>query len=352
MADEPNPRMDRLLREYAEQRRKRVGFPLHPTTRQILQGEVGRAFRKYRPTPIWTRWRNYLPQISFAGGLGAIFLIAVLSMRNPPREQTPAAASAPPQGASTVDALTLTDATRKEESAVAKDLTETRSEPEEPVQLRADSERVQLSRTAAPAVEAPSSRSFQSLPAEEDAAAQSAAKPRTTENLGRANEMTNLGAALRLRFVELPDRSRREARPQILTSFQVEQSGEDLRFLDRDGSVYTGQLFPPADDTSQVDRSVPASVPALTPFTQDTAVYSFQAQGTNRTLAKSVLLQGRYLERTNGGPAPERTFSFSADQPQTNNALTNLPRLRRAIIGRATVAETNHFSITAVSAEP
>jgi hypothetical protein len=39
MPDEPNKKMDEMLRSYAEERRKAPETPLHQATRNMLQGE-------------------------------------------------------------------------------------------------------------------------------------------------------------------------------------------------------------------------------------------------------------------------------------------------------------------------
>jgi len=44
MPDEPNKKMDEMLRAYADERRKEPDLQLHPATRNLLQGEVTRAF--------------------------------------------------------------------------------------------------------------------------------------------------------------------------------------------------------------------------------------------------------------------------------------------------------------------
>lgn len=91
MPDNPNKKMDEMLRNYAEERRKSADFRLHPATRQILQGEVSRTFSgQSAPRAKWERLRAFWPQIAFAGGLCLVFGIAVLSLRQPATSEGPA----------------------------------------------------------------------------------------------------------------------------------------------------------------------------------------------------------------------------------------------------------------------
>ena len=86
MPDEPNKKMDEMLRSYAQERRKAPDVPLHPATRNLLQAEVKRVFGSSQPaTPWWRNLRAFWPQLTFAGGLCLIFGIAVLSLRQPSR---------------------------------------------------------------------------------------------------------------------------------------------------------------------------------------------------------------------------------------------------------------------------
>ena len=89
MPDDPQQKMDDLLRRYAEERRKAAEVTLHPATRQMLKGEVSRVFGTASAKSGWfSRLRAFWPQIAFAGGLCLVFGIAVLSLRQPGRSNT------------------------------------------------------------------------------------------------------------------------------------------------------------------------------------------------------------------------------------------------------------------------
>src|SRR5579859_1229700 len=44
MASDPQPPIEKLLRDYAERRRAQDPLPLHPATRRMLQAEVQRRY--------------------------------------------------------------------------------------------------------------------------------------------------------------------------------------------------------------------------------------------------------------------------------------------------------------------
>src|SRR5687768_17018352 len=92
MPDEPNKKVDEMLRAYAQERRKGPEVQLHPATRNLLQGEVRRVFGvsgTAEPKPWWKRLRAFWPQLTFAGSMCLILSIAILSLREEPRSESP-----------------------------------------------------------------------------------------------------------------------------------------------------------------------------------------------------------------------------------------------------------------------
>src|SRR6188508_2367227 len=86
MPDDPNKKMDELLKAYAQERRKAPEPNLHPATRKMLQGEVSRVLGSANPQRSWFyRFRSFWPQIAFGTSLCLILGIAVFSLRQPPR---------------------------------------------------------------------------------------------------------------------------------------------------------------------------------------------------------------------------------------------------------------------------
>ncbi len=84
-SDEPNSKMDELLRAYAKKRREQGEAPgeIHPATRRLLQDEVRRTFGAGKNSAAagaerWRRWR--WPMIATGGGAVAMLLaFAVLN---------------------------------------------------------------------------------------------------------------------------------------------------------------------------------------------------------------------------------------------------------------------------------
>jgi len=422
MPDEPNKKIDETLRAYAQERRKAADISLHPATRNLLQGEVRRVFGAAEPQPWWKRLRAFWPQLTFAGSMCLILGIAILSLRQPPKNESSASTTT---AEAEVELIKQANKSGVQEKAVESKLKERIDDrdalgaaeplkvspnpgpaPEKNVETLRGMERApnpsagtaiappQLPSVApqesfrgrgeelqtpervltdsasasAPAV-APELRLQKKLEAPakaeetKDSVATDLKQPsannkrslrstagRSTsvglrlENVSLAADMTNLGAARRLNFVQVSNVNSRGAAATgtnaVLTSFQVEQLGNNVKFLDRDGSIYVGELeatnsaaaLAVADDATKLDTS---------------AAYYFRVQGTNRTLGKDVVLIGEYFEQTNQAPSSLDTFAItptSAARPKVQP--------RHLIIGNATVGATNQVPVRAVANEP
>jgi hypothetical protein len=93
----------------------------------------------------------------------------------------------------------------------------------------------------------------------------------------------------------------------VLVSFRVEQTGNALRVVDADGSVYTGavQVAQQASTTRAIpSKSAPTLAQAArTPAPTQTAQnYSFRVAGTNRNLKQNVIFSGNFVPLTNNSP--------------------------------------------------
>ena len=92
----------------------------------------------------------------------------------------------------------------------------------------------------------------------------------------------------------------------VLSSFRVEQSGNNLKVVDGDGSVYTGSIQiarqePPADHTFAAAKNglvsaARAAKPSAAPAPQS---YFFRVAGTNRNLNENVIFSGNFVPFTN-----------------------------------------------------
>ena len=416
MPDEPNKKMDEMLRAYAEERRKAANLELHPATRNVLQGEVTRVFGR-APTPRWwKRLRAFWPQLAFGGSLCLILGIAVLSLRQPPpteqknavessvglsdseasksvekkadqietltsqgvpaisteTDRPPIDAVAPPENRGLEPERTLTESrernftrtVRPQESAGASPRSALRRTESAPAVGReatlADippAERETLSKAESEVTQAKPIESSRRSTAADDSLASgppanklavSAPAPVAAlpgPAISRAVELTNLGAARRLNFVQLSATNSRAgaavpAATPVLAAFQVEQFGTNVRFLDRDGSVYVGALEPAAAFAT-LERKDGSSQNA------GPANYSFRVQGTNLSLGTDLLFTGQYFEPTNSAPTSLDTFAIA---PRAAPRPTN--QARHLIIGNATIGATNQVPVRAVSSGP
>jgi hypothetical protein len=79
MAAEPEEKIEKLLHDYSRKRREDAGAPLemHPATRRMLQGEVGRHFKDAHASarPWWKKLLLFGPK--YAGALGMFAVLAL-----------------------------------------------------------------------------------------------------------------------------------------------------------------------------------------------------------------------------------------------------------------------------------
>ena len=111
----------------------------------------------------------------------------------------------------------------------------------------------------------------------------------------------------------------------MLVSFQLEQSGQAVRIVDKDGSVYAGSLLaadladrlapteaakpatagaPDALQRRLAPGAAPASPPPASSFQQTASSFCFfRVAGTNRTLNQKVVFSGKLFGVTNAAAA-------------------------------------------------
>jgi hypothetical protein len=166
----------------------------------------------------------------------------------------------------------------------------------------------------------------------------------------------------------------------VLASFRVEQSGQQLRVIDKDGSVYTGYLqaadaMPgqsPAGKAAQssskalqeAERKSAQAAPTTGQAGQKTASYFFRVTGTNLSLNQQVVFTGNLLPATNAAtaaPSTNRSRRSSGGLPPTRaggspspapapDAL--LPLRTSRISGIAVLPNGQVLEINAVPAKP
>ena len=149
----------------------------------------------------------------------------------------------------------------------------------------------------------------------------------------------------------------------MLASFQVQQSGEELRIVDADGSVYSGTLrlaaptrrAPTAKpEASAAPRASRASQALLADKTVDRLdsdrlgpqTYTFRVAGTNLSLSKKVVFTGSLLAtnlNTVGGLGGGQNAPAQLGVPSLLNT---------RITGKVVVGTSKPVEINALPASP
>jgi hypothetical protein len=413
---EPERPIEKALRDYAEQRRRKPGasLELHPATRRLLQGEVARRYGKApeRPTrPAWLAalWPRAVWSLATVAIVTILAVVLIPSASHRSKEKTelaqlekPAsaiAAATPPAAAPAP--LTLADA-----EPAAKD-SPGRSPAQMPPSGRA-LDKAEFDRAAAANTLAASetARHYEAGAATASTLREETAKAKVTSGapvggklafapsanrdsksagaaasagaladasgVSAANEVAAFADGVQdrstagtvpitQRFIQVPGASPNQlvadklapANP-VLTSFQIQQKGNDITIMDADGSVYLGQtdtgaingrqglvageaLNQPAAE--QLKKRVDGALPAG-------QNYSFRVSGTNRTLNVRVVFSGTMIQATN---AVSSARSRLTSRASAGGAATP-PELR--IFGKAVVGDQPEIEINALPTGP
>ena len=344
MSEKPNnPKPDPIepwLEAYAEKRRQELDEPieLDEATRTLLQGEVSRVYpQKNGVSEVaaeggWSAWWTW----TLAGALGAVAIVASLDLGNSHPESTTdlAAASVDDEEPeeSRADAAASMEADQAGFSA--------------PLEAKAQGQSMNLR--------------AETIPSPPQPEAASPVVPRPPVALGEASMRTAPGGAftaqvrqvnptfyknlaeLRQNFQQRPDeaadrKQNRNLPTAVLANFQIERQGQEVRILDQDGSVYTGQVIneesyaardsasagggvasgaPPAPNASIALNAVPAkglnqlnqpgqsakALAAALPVGQ----FYFRARGTNNTLRQVVVIEATLDHQLTGQAWPQK----------------------------------------------
>lgn len=244
----PNSNMEDLLKASARKRRAEFGAdPTMPNpTRVRLHDEIARLNRVGLSRPGTSWLSSFWPQLSAIGAVAAVLLTAAVLW--PEHE----------------------DASRQEKRYAVM----TPAPPEG------------LSRPA----EVAAARSDQSVAVP---AAPAAAAPLATERFAGAD----IAASVQQQATQ-PARGqamRNNSTPQavkILSNFQVEQEGNEIRLVDADGSTYSGRFEIPAAAGARRMAAAKAKAAAAEPAGNERF---FRASGFNATLQKRVVFEGNYI---------------------------------------------------------
>jgi hypothetical protein len=326
MTDKPDNQMERWLEEYARRRQGELGVPLdmHEATRTMLQNEVSRKYgqpAQKAPEPSGIPWLGW----AFGGAaIGAVALIISINPGQPAASKPLEVAKADPKpetGNVVRDEGEQQDGGRfkmaeakqaKENSGLA------RSNP------RGPESGATTSGHRAPG--SPGIANVQALPGVAPTGPAGFAIP--GRNVGRP-KVVQLPAAyyngmrdLRQEFsqTEVIAAARKNTLPKpVLVTFQIERNGNQIRVVDKDGSIYEGTVineeeFAAAADaegkTESTDKlnetaglagAAPPSAPAITiqkvkviPIRVPRGQFYFRVSGTNKTLRKRVVIEATF----------------------------------------------------------
>ena len=350
MPNEPEQNNDQALRAYAEQRRAQAAAPgeLHPVNRRMLQAEVARVHdgRKTRAAQrlnwfagLWPRLAT-VSVIVIAGVFAFQFVrddaapegtVAQMVTAEPEPSARVADRPAAAGESATPAPVTLHAVAAADEVRVPaqRDRQNIVSEPQM-LGRSVDARRSVVTRgtgdstdALAAAPPAPGGLAYAGAPAPATAAKPAAGPVATTAaapaQFFKQKADASAGAAVnetRARFVRAevalgvaPESKASAMTTPVLDRFAIEQSGRELRFLDADGSVYTGAVeFAIAETNAgeDVTRGKKLEIaPALSQARQQTRSYAvvatnslattqwtFNAYGINRTLQQPVVVNG------------------------------------------------------------
>lgn len=436
---DPERPIEKLLRASARQRRDEAGAPfeLHPATRRWLQGEVARRFgRPQRARGRFTRSdRWFWPKLAW--GLGAATVLAMVmallvpslhhrpaetllaenkqALESPPARRPAAPAPEPaipvvagaPAGAkskaATDEEIRYSQADKdaaagtllaqreqsKTESAVRAPVGGSMVRTTPPAGIAGEQKRLVAENSPSkvnPSAAAPTSAAEPpavppAIPIPPVTNYLAFKKPfAQTAGLGTGRSAVQRFARVRL-DTETQDARRKQASPgaSVLVWFQLEQSGQEVRIVDKDGSVYTGSLLAadladhvaPSDGAKPAtagvqrvaaaqDKIVPATTPAKPPlssnFQQAALEYgSFRVIGTNLTLKQRVVFSGKLFGVANAPAAARLTNAWSGAGANRSGAASPAPGQAKAaplfpsrIVGQVIVGRSQAVQINAV----
>ena len=362
MSEKPNnPKPDPIepwLEAYAEKRRQELDKPieLDEATRTLLQGEVNRVYPQKNGVSEavaeggWSAWWTW----TLAGAVGAVAIVVSLDLGNSRPESTTDMAAASVDEEEPEEARAEAADALEAEQAGFSALPEAKAQ-EQNMNLRAatvtaSAQSEAISPVVPRPIVAPGEASMRAAPGGAFTAVVRQVNPTFYKNL----------AQLRQNFQQRPDeaadrKQKRNLPTAVLANFQIERQGQEVRILDQDGSVYTGQVIneesyaagdsasagggvasgaPPAPNASIALNAVPAkglnqlnqpgqsakALAAALPVGQ----FYFRARGTNKTLRQVVVIEATLDHQLTGQTWPHKRAA-TADVRMQADPNTGLP---------------------------
>jgi hypothetical protein len=155
----------------------------------------------------------------------------------------------------------------------------------------------------------------------------------------------------------------------VLVSFKMEQQGDELRIIDRDGSVYAGYLQNSAANSAV--RGIPASdagplangrllfksapQPQALGNNPATGRYFFRVSGTNKSLNQKVVFSGNLAPVIDSSMSDRGTNVSAQPVGHLTGSLGQAGQawlLNSRVTGRALINDRQQIEINAVPAKP
>jgi hypothetical protein len=391
MSSEPNHKIDGLLKRFVQKRREeaRADFELHPATRKLLQGEVARTFQG-EATESKPRILNMLwPRLVLAGAFTAVLVFTVTILNTPQKsrrgfqladnkEEKALAAPAAAQSEMREENLARLDASA-DKKGYFKSATPAPAEVPVPEQLSAKDEVATVSGVELAAgklgkqIETESAREpgqTGQLNTLTDSFGRSQAvgtsvekSSLVTNGMGEkqisavtrgagsvpASAAVNFDdgslAQNRWRFVQQDLRAKYRqnylspVQPAILQSFEVVQTGNKIQLVDRDGSVYEGEILGAEQD--KLKENVQNK-------NEQASEFNFRVIGTNQRLNQFVTFTGNYAVMDaniflGGKVSAKKLDSLQNDESKRKSGAVGYGFIN----GKVSIGGTNEFEIQA-----
>ena len=391
MSEEPNSKMEELLRAYAKKRREQADPPLqlHPATRKFLQDEVKRTLVA-APPPARRSWRTMRWPLAAMGAGFAALLVMFAMINAQMRGLMPATAPANRDVTQTKSVHSApasvaegTASPAPNVSLADKSVAEYKKSPAAPpgappatvagpLAAAAPTPPAQASDTpqldavapgqpsslggtygASRALGAPAGTA---APVAADASAPTfaaEAMKRETAQPAPASEGAGVSAG---EFVQLHDGVKEQAKESplsnVLSDFHVRRSGQNVSIVDADGSVYVGHVvndISPRRGRGGTGSIASAGAAETRKDTKEDANWRFTVTGTNMQLQQKVIFTGSVQAMTAPGAA-RSSFARNRSALPAQNAPVAAPvesPLNSRITGKVQVGGGKEFEIEA-----
>ena len=375
MPPEPNPKIESLLKEWAQKRRAQTGeFELHPASRNLLQGEVARVHRvrelAERSQPLW---RNLWLRLALGGGLAVGIAAAVLWHGNNPARMELAQNKAASRPLAAPQHQTIGQSDRKLATASGRIESAAKQLPARPATL-SDS-----LNTTEPAPTAPMNAPVAAASPPPTAAAPQSVAKETEELHAETRSFGALQGASQSKLKKTEDKpaasqpdwqlafrspiitdkdARLDARaagpeqPAILTAFIVQRYGQKVRVTESDGSIYEGTLVNPSEITRARRANPTAASQEQAALANPTSSgFSFRVSGTSKRLNRPVVFIASVspMERPSGQAQVNRNNPRLGGAGDRSSAAASNSVQKTQISGQAQISGATSITIRAQS---